>query len=68
MGHPYAVWLHRVARDVGIVANVGVVEVGDLLVAITGIIQVDRIKRREGRHLGLCVQRTEISLDYEIWH
>lgn len=53
MGHPYAMWLHRVARDVGIVANVGVVEVGNLLAAIAGPIQVDGVKRWESRHLVL---------------
>lgn len=35
MGHAYAVRLHGMPRDVGIVAHVRVVEVGDLFVVGT---------------------------------
>lgn len=38
VGHTYAMRLHGVARDVGVVAHIGVVEVGDLLVVGTNAI------------------------------
>ena len=63
--HPDAMGLHRVPRDVGIVANIGVVEVGDLLVAVVDTVQVDWIQRSQRRHPGDCrARRTSgISLD-----
>lgn len=34
MGHPYTVRLHGMSRHIGIVSHVGIVEVGDLAVAV----------------------------------
>jgi hypothetical protein len=56
VGHPDAVRLHRMTRDVGVVANIGVVEVGDLLGAIRRAIQVDRVQRRPYRSHGCGIQ------------
>lgn len=46
VGHTYAMRLHRMTGDVGIVAHIGVVEVGNLLV-----VGGDAIGERFSRHV-----------------
>ena len=41
MSHSYSVWLHRMSSDVGVIADIAVVEVGDaFLVRVDGGLRV----------------------------
>lgn len=50
MRQAYAMRLHRMARDIGVVANIRVVEIGHP-VLLAGIVEHERIKRGKGSHV-----------------
>ena len=63
MGHPDPMGLHRMTRDIGVVTNIGVVEIGDFLVAIVWPIQINGIKRSQCRHIEIGCESRGVSLN-----
>lgn len=41
MSHPHAVGLHGVSGDVGVVAHVGIIKVGDSPLALRGMVETE---------------------------
>jgi hypothetical protein len=59
VSHPYTVWLHGMARDVGIVTNIRIIKVGDSSIGITQVVETDGLQVSSGaRHLEILCNRS----------
>lgn len=64
MGHTYAMRLHGVTRDIGIVAHIRVVEVGDFLLAVAG---TNTIGEWLGSHGACHFGNSSVEYGEEAW-